>query len=810
MLIFRIYLDDTDKEGGLNGSSPMTSYTALDISPMPAGDQLYQASSVTTPVSISIKDQHPSTLLKDIPWSDTSLYLGFDKDKTLSDTVNAYSSLELIDKDKKSSAAALLYDWYKDKPSVPPILASVTSKYGKPISLASIPGVYTEITIDGFDKTSSITTSCTSDLACLGKNTITSIFIPMKDDQKSSLLFAESTVIAIPNKDKTTFIAPPSKANSQILSGASPPARDEIPLSTSTPYRHDKTSSLAPSSFSFQSIPSKDKDRSMPTKSQSKPQSTVYAHSSSIVGKQQSWRSPTELSPLSVPAKATTCLTVKGQTTISSQIHSTSSPEEYRIYSFSRDEGKTFLPYRVILSTFRTENGPVTSSTTAKAQVTLPLLYKFPKLASPTDKDQPTSSPTDRSISIATATKDQNIAPPLSYGDQQTNSHVALYELISYLFNTDSGKITTFPVSVYSMSTPSIISNFIPNKDYTTSTISYFASEKDKAIFTATASVPAQDQIISAASIMSSEKDETSFMMSSSILVKEKVTKNFQAPREDTSEKIVGTAIFDSSLSTKEKHEHFYAASSKDKEIPSVPCKTTTLYAPKPMPTSIGDFMPILTIVTYLTSLSLLLPTSEEVVQPPSKSQGFMSKAPFLNLTSTVIPVWTPAMLGNAYGGGFIIIPSTYVTAFPGSPRSTPGVPPGYGFVFSEKPHPSNQVPLKVDCNVQESVVLTRETTDGLSSPSSIKGTSYPNTFEIQTFSKATLSTTTVPKDETDKLPTISYMPPTTATIGKGTNGSIRFGPSLTYVMEFEGCAFKRGLTFTISLIGISALFNIL
>lgn len=45
--------------------------------------------------------------------------------------------------------------------------------------------------------------------------------------------------------------------------------------------------------------------------------------------------------------------------------------------------------------------------------------------------------------------------------------------------------------------------------------------------------------------------------------------------------------------------------------------------------------------------------------------------------TSTVIPVWTANMLGNAYGGGYIITPSIFVTNFPDSPSSS-GIPPGY------------------------------------------------------------------------------------------------------------------------------------
>lgn len=48
-------------------------------------------------------------------------------------------------------------------------------------------------------------------------------------------------------------------------------------------------------------------------------------------------------------------------------------------------------------------------------------------------------------------------------------------------------------------------------------------------------------------------------------------------------------------------------------------------------------------------------------------------------VTGSVTPVYTPAMLGNAYGGGFIITPSIYVSKRPFPSGPSEGVPPGYG-----------------------------------------------------------------------------------------------------------------------------------
>ncbi len=50
------------------------------------------------------------------------------------------------------------------------------------------------------------------------------------------------------------------------------------------------------------------------------------------------------------------------------------------------------------------------------------------------------------------------------------------------------------------------------------------------------------------------------------------------------------------------------------------------------------------------------------------------------NGTPSLVPVYTPSLLGNAYGGGYITTPSVYVIVpSPSSSGSGVGVPPGYG-----------------------------------------------------------------------------------------------------------------------------------
>ncbi|KAK4694650.1 hypothetical protein P7C71_g2965, partial [Lecanoromycetidae sp. Uapishka_2] len=66
------------------------------------------------------------------------------------------------------------------------------------------------------------------------------------------------------------------------------------------------------------------------------------------------------------------------------------------------------------------------------------------------------------------------------------------------------------------------------------------------------------------------------------------------------------------------------------------------------------------------------------IVPSPSSIPG--GPGPFSNATSTVTPVFSAGLLGNAYGGGFVKTASVFVTKLPSPNGSTEGVPPGYGF----------------------------------------------------------------------------------------------------------------------------------
>ena len=85
-----------------------------------------------------------------------------------------------------------------------------------------------------------------------------------------------------------------------------------------------------------------------------------------------------------------------------------------------------------------------------------------------------------------------------------------------------------------------------------------------------------------------------------------------------------------------------------------------------------------LTVSATLSLSSSLSFPGYSIVPSPSGIAG--GGSPSLNASSTIIPVFTPSLLGNGYGGGFVSTPSVYVTklSFPYGPSD--GVPPGYGF----------------------------------------------------------------------------------------------------------------------------------
>ena len=94
---------------------------------------------------------------------------------------------------------------------------------------------------------------------------------------------------------------------------------------------------------------------------------------------------------------------------------------------------------------------------------------------------------------------------------------------------------------------------------------------------------------------------------------------------------------------------------------------------------------PEITLIGVAASSEPLVISGYSIVpSPTSIPEGL---GPFSNASSTVIPVFSAQLLGNAYGGGFVATPSVYATKL-ASPSGPPeGYAPGYG--FSSQPETS-------------------------------------------------------------------------------------------------------------------------
>ncbi|MCJ1308603.1 hypothetical protein MMC25_002256 [Agyrium rufum] len=97
-------------------------------------------------------------------------------------------------------------------------------------------------------------------------------------------------------------------------------------------------------------------------------------------------------------------------------------------------------------------------------------------------------------------------------------------------------------------------------------------------------------------------------------------------------------------------------------------------------------------IYSYFTSTSPSpshsappLPFNPHVSVPAAAPSSSSSPNLQANASSAaiIIPVYTPNLLGNAYGGGLIYKPSVFAVVMPNAPSSVLGIPPGYGYSYA-------------------------------------------------------------------------------------------------------------------------------
>ena len=194
------------------------------------------------------------------------------------------------------------------------------------------------------------------------------------------------------------------------------------------------------------------------------------------------------------------------------------------------------------------------------------------------------------------------------------------------------------------------------------------------------------------------------------------------------------------------------------------------------------------------------------IVPSPSKTSG-KDLSPN---KSEVIPVWTPELLGNAYGGGFITTPSVYVTklAFPNGPSGN--VPPGYGQIskpeesivpsaglFSVKDEDKNttfmfSVPSKSEAPDKKTTSIKKETIlSNLPTVSSITSSVHGNLSLVALFSASQAEndkSTTSAKNPSFALPTGLTVEPTQ------TSGEI-----LSQTNSYDKMSSRQEATFTAS-----------
>ncbi|CAD6575177.1 MAG: hypothetical protein ASARMPRED_007122 [Alectoria sarmentosa] len=120
--------------------------------------------------------------------------------------------------------------------------------------------------------------------------------------------------------------------------------------------------------------------------------------------------------------------------------------------------------------------------------------------------------------------------------------------------------------------------------------------------------------------------------------------------------------------------------------IPIIPLQTGISSRPEvpgtaaPSSSVVGfpSFVSLIASATVGVSSTLEFP-GYGIVPSPINAPGSPREEIISNATSSIIPVYTAALLGNAYGGGFISTPSVYVTKLPYPNGPSSGIPPGYG-----------------------------------------------------------------------------------------------------------------------------------
>lgn len=253
--------------------------------------------------------------------------------------------------------------------------------------------------------------------------------------------------------------------------------------------------------------------------------------------------------------------------------------------------------------------------------------------------------------------------------------------------------------------------------------------------------------------------------------------------------------------------------------------------------------------VTVLLDSPSVLPSKLTDFREPSPSVDSGSVSRKLYSTSSVVPVWTANMLGNAYGGGYVITPSIFVTSFPDSPSSS-GIPPGYELSSKSEDIQSSRSPTRASVGTGGVLTLIsgpskEEATLGVSTSAfalnafidvlpttetdAASSTQIPSNASNHSLLKPVAVTepslaSTIPVNETGILNTSLLLPSATVNLAHFpllsplvnqrvsllANQSVIGAYSPSSVLEFQGLAFKKTFNYSLGLICIMTLSFIL
>ena len=734
--------------------SPATALsTFLSSITLPSKDQPYSAFSddkgpVVGHPPLPVKDWSSSAPLGNTVSSTTVPAFEPDVDKTVKFTPLANSSPSQSETTAPATSSPPSNP-DKDKTNTTPCLSTATSVSSNIDGLVPVTVLFNTAKNEDQVSSSLVVTANYENPSHVAASSSESLTIPEKDRTASKEILRNYATTTSPGLSESLQSAIPSKDEKPLASSA----KDDETIyhhsfSSTVTGQYKYSSELLKTTENTDAFPSKspsphenDKPALTSVTANEKPYPSFLARTSSISSVPENEQTITQQgsSPVSVPSRKTSTVPAKDQGYTALEVTSlTSSPKQQQtVNSLPFEYQQSTLSLSLISSLLEISSNyiPDKDKTSASSQGTSPSIPdKDVTSASPqgtsiksiTDKDNKLSnssviahnlsseiyvnssssldtfqksssdvfstneitiplSPSKDQASSIVLTKPQKSNSATSFNYKQTGHFVSVEIPSSGLSQLHDGKTINFPIA------GSLV--------YTSAVISSSGPVDSRATLTATDSLPVKDQTSPTPSISTPVIDKVSSVS---------VISSPSTINQEARESIIRNILLSYGISTPPKEEH-PVASFISHENSLERGTTTSLSEAVTSPAFVKVFTGTASVsVTFTNSdTTLITPKPETLKQTRVPQLGnslvSTSRAPFLN-SSRVIPVWTPAMLGNAYGGGYIIIPSLFVTRFPNSPESSRGIPPGYEQSSkSEDIRPPYLVPTPVAVKVEGS-----------------------------------------------------------------------------------------------------------